>query len=85
MLSLIWLKKISVLCDEIPCSLKEFYRRFGSVQLPPSLEYKMEAATSSEMAVHFCQTTRLHISENSNLQEPNGILCWIVNMFLDVL
>jgi hypothetical protein len=45
----------------------------------------MEAATSSEMAVHFYQNKRFHTSEYRNLKEQNSTQRLRVKIFMEVL
>jgi len=62
----------NLLTDVTSCILLEVYRRLGSILRPP-LSYclgVLETAGSSETSVVlFCQTTRRHMAQDSDLQK----------------
>jgi hypothetical protein len=63
--------KMAVFWDVAPCSLVEVYRRFGGACCSHHLADDEGAVISSETSVHFYQTTRRNIPEDSLLQTGN--------------
>jgi hypothetical protein len=59
--------KVAVFWVVAPCSLLEVYRRFRSACCLHYIATMMEAASTSETSVNFCQNTRRNNPEDTHL------------------